>query len=330
MRVACASFLLAAAVAAQDEKKELELELKDDPVVSKSIGCEIGVPAGWKVVKDRTGLSVRGPEGGYVVSREPFLGDEKTFEKKWKDVLARAGIAAEVDNVRAGRYRAFTASWPSRTADDRVVKVFRIHAEDLQMLYNVAFSMKSDLDTEDFVEDVLRSFRVTEEERDLEFEKAPIDVGQAGKMRIPKGCAETKVGGFQPQTIYRKILTGYEKPKLALEIRAESVRTRARIMQTGGNSSNPEDLIRYARVRFGLQDAQWEDEPRTRGASHGRTRGEALTGRIRKDGEILEVYLWCGKGDNHAPMILVVAHERELRLHRRLFREILRTYEPRK
>ena len=331
MRVALPLFVLLAVAAAQEgKKKELELELRDDPVACKAIGCEIGVPAGWKVVKDHTGLSARGEEGGFVISREPFLGDEKTFEKSWKDVLARAGIAAKVDNVRAGRYRAFTASWPSRTADDRVVTVYRIHAEDLQMLYNVSFSMKGEFDAGDFIEDVLRSFRVTEKERDLEFEEQPVDVGEAGKIRIPKGCVETKVGRFQRRIAYRKMLTGYETPKLAIEIRVESVPTRARL-PTGGNTSNPEDVIRYAMTQiFGLAGAKWEDKPKTKAASHSGTRGDALIGRMNQDGEWMQVYLWCGKGDNHAPIVLIVAHERELRLHRRFFREILRTYEPRK
>ena len=49
---------------------------------------------------------------------------------------------------------------------------------------------------------------------------------------------------------------------------------------------------------------------------------------LRDDnGDMMEVYLWSGKGKRHSPTILIVAHERELRLDKKFFKTILKSFE---
>jgi len=323
MRLAASLALLASALAAQ----EPELEFEKDPVECKSIEFEVRVPIGFKVQQDKTGLSAEGKEGGLVITREPALEEEKEFDKSWQRVLSAAGIAAQVKKARAGRYPAFHARWESKSVPNRVVDVYRVYVDDLEMLYNISFSTPKGSKAEGLIEGVLKSFKVTGKAPKVELQKSPVDVGQAGKIQIPVGCVAEKAGQFDRSIIYRKWLPGYEKPKIAVSIRLESVPAQYRL-QTGGTTSDPEAVNRWFLQQFGLANAKWESKPRSKPATYDGLKGEALTGRIRdENGEMLEVYLWTGKGKNHSPTILIIAHERELRLDKKYFRTILKSFE---
>jgi len=317
--------LLASASFAQDQG----IEFTAEPVASNSIGFEVKLPAAWKVARDETGLSAQGKEGGIVVTREPFLGDEKTFAEQWKAELAKAGLVVDVKTARAGRYRAYRATWNSKTAPNRTIEVYRVYAEDVQMLYNVAFSFPKGADSKDLVKEVLKSFKVTAEAKELELEKRTVSVGSAGKIRLPVGCVETKVGPYGRQVAYRKTLVGYDKPKLAVEIRLESTQAPFRY----GNSPDEvvrdtESLAQFILKQWGLDKVAWDGNPRTKSASHDGIKGDALTGRFRGDGgDMMEVYLWCGKAKGDWPVVLIVAHERETRLYRHYFKTILKSFE---
>lgn len=323
MRFAASICLLASLSAAQ----EPELEFEKEPVACKSIEFEVRVPTGFKVRQDRTGLSAQGKQAGFVITREPLLEEDKEFGQSWQRVLAAAGIAAEVKKARAGHYPAFHARWESPTAPKRVLDVYRVYVDDLEMLYNISFSTPKGSDAGDLIEGVLKSFKVTAKAARVELQQSPIEVGQAGKIRIPVGCVGEQAGPFSRGLIYRKTMPGYEKPKIAVSIRVASSPALYRL-QTGGTTSDPEALNRWYQQQFGLSGAKWQEKPRSKSASYGGLKGEALTGRLRTDdGEIMEVCLWSGKGKNHSPTVLIVAHERELRLDKKYFRTILRSFE---
>ena len=323
MRLAASLALLASALAAQ----EPELEFEKDPVECKSIEFEVRVPIGFKVQQDKTGLSAEGKEGGFVITREPALEEEKEFDKNWQRVLSAAGIAAQVKKARAGRYPAFHARWDSKSVPNRVVDVYRVYVDDLEMLYNISFSTPKGSKAEGLIEGVLKSFKVTSKASRLELQKSAVEVGQAGTIHLPAGCAPEKLGQFQRGVVYRKWRSGYEKPRLAISIRLESAPANY-LLPGGGTTSDPESLNRYYLDQFGLAGAKWDGKPKSKPATYDGLKGDALTGRLRDDnGDMMEVYLWSGKGKRHSPTILIVAHERELRLDKKFFKTILKSFE---
>ncbi|MHC4848866.1 MAG: hypothetical protein ACYTEG_10475 [Planctomycetota bacterium] len=305
----------------QDE----ELQFEKEPVFCAAIDFEVRIPQNWKVAMDKTGMSVRGDAGGFVITREPFLGQEETFAEEWRVILVNAGLKTTVEKARAGRYRAFHAQWESPRAPGLRVDVYRVYVPDLQMLYNVSFSTRKVEDPKELIEGVLKSFKVTAKPTKLELQKKQTKVGSAGTFRLPKGCVAGPANRMQRGTVYLRYLTGYEKPKVVVSIRVDSIRTDIRLQD--GLTSDPEVLNRVYIKQFGLQDAKWIKEPKSKAAGYGGLKGSALTGRMRgKEGDVYEVYLWSGKGKRQAPTILIVAHERETRLFKSYFKTILKSF----
>jgi hypothetical protein len=277
------------------------LEFEKEPVFCAAIDFEVRIPKNWKVSMDKTGMSARGDAGGFVITREPFLGQEETFAEAWRVILVNAGLKTKVEKARAGRYRAFHAQWESPST--RKVE-----------------------DPKQLLEGVLKSFKVTAKATKLELQEKKTKVGSAGTFRLPKGCVAGPVNRMQRGTSYIRQFTGYAKPKTAVAIRVHSVPSGARLPD-GGISSDPEALNRFYVQQFGLQDAKWIREPKSKAAGYGGLKGSALTGRMRgKEGDVYEVYLWSGKGKRQAPTILVVAHERETRLFKSYFKTILKSF----
>jgi hypothetical protein len=302
------------------------LEFEKEPVFCAAIDFEVRIPKNWKVSMDKTGMSARGDAGGFVITREPFLGQEETFAEAWRVILVNAGLKTKVEKARAGRYRAFHAQWESPRAPGLRVDVYRVYVPDLQMLYNVSFSTRKVEDPKQLIEGVLKSFKVTAKATKLELQEKKTKVGSAGTFRLPKGCVAGPVNRMQRGTSYIRQFTGYAKPKTAVAIRVHSVPSGARLPD-GGISSDPEALNRFYVQQFGLQDAKWIREPKSKAAGYGGLKGSALTGRMRgKEGDVYEVYLWSGKGKRQAPTILVVAHERETRLFKSYFKTILKSF----
>ena len=116
--------------------QEEGLQFEKEPVFCAAIDFEVRIPRNWKVAMDKTGMSVRGDAGGFVITREPFLGQEETFAEEWRVILVNAGLKTKVEKARAGRYRAFHAQWESPRAPGLRVDVYRVYVPDLQMLYD--------------------------------------------------------------------------------------------------------------------------------------------------------------------------------------------------
>ena len=328
MRPAVALFLIAVPLLARPQEGGIVFEKA--PVHCAAIDFSVRIPAGWKVVQDETGLSARGKDGGFVITREPFLGEAKTFAGSWGRELAAGGIITEVKAARAGRYKGFRAEWEPADSPGLVVEVYRLHVPELEMLYNLSFSIARTADKKAIVAGALKSFKVTAKARGLELQKTTIKVGEAGAMHLPLGCVAGPVSRRQRGDTYVKTRQGYAQPKVAVTIKVAAVPAQALRLPTGGDTSKPESLNDYFLQQFGL-DSGWEKKPRSKPGSFGGLKGAMLVGRMRgKDGDAFEVCLWSGKGKRFSPTILIVAHEREVRLYKNYFKTILKSFKARK
>jgi len=324
MRIVVALLCLALPVLAQEEEG---LVFGKDPVACAPIECETRVPNGWKVAQDRTGLSARGDGMGFVITREPLLEDAKTFGASWAAVLAKAGNPVEVKSVRAGRYRAFFASWP---ASGRTIAVYRIHVPDQEYLYNVSFSTPKDAaDREALVQGVLKSFKCTSKKVKLALQQTSVEIDQAGVIRLPEGF-EPKKNFRWRGGIYVKTRKGYDKPVQVGVIYTASFQVGLGL-PTGGMTSKGEDLNRYLIGELSRLGMKFGGKFKTKSASYGGFKGSAMTGKVTgTEGETYEVYMWSGKGKRRTASVALIIHERELRVHKRYFTTVLKTFKAKK
>ncbi|MEM8882640.1 MAG: hypothetical protein AAGD14_01060 [Planctomycetota bacterium] len=328
MKTGIALALLASIAAAQ------ELAFEKEPVQHRSIECEVKVPVGWSVAKDRTGLSAQGGKSGFVVTREPFLGSADDFPATWRSQLAEGGIVTDVKPTRAGRYRAFHATWEAKGAPGQRIDVYRLHVPGAEMLYNISFSTPVAMERKALFAGVLKSFKSRAVGSGITLQKTKVPVGEAGDIQLPKGFEPAPEERFQ-RTIgkrYRKFLTGYETPKLVASMQLASLAHGLRLPGAGArNTSNPEQLAAFMLERFGLANGNWEKKPKTKKAAVRGVKGISMEGVLRgKEGGRRHVFLWCGSARPACPVVLITAGEREMRLDKNYFKTILKSYKPKK
>ncbi len=323
MRTVFLLALLALPLAAQEEEGFV---FGKQPIACNPIECEVRVPNGWKVAQDRTGLSAEGNGMGFVITREPLLEDEKTFGASWQAVLAKANNTVEVKKVRAGRYKAFFASWP---ASGRTIAIYRIHVPDQEYLYNVSFSAPTDAaEREALVAGVLKSFKCTSKKAKLALQKIRTAIGNAGQFQLPEGFAE-KPSRWRGKT-YVKTRPGYAKPQQVGVIYTGSFRVGLGL-PGGGTTSKGEDLNRFIIGQLGQAGMKFGDKFKTKSATYGGFKGALTTGRATgTEGETYHVYLWSGKGKRQTASIVLVLHERELRVHKKYFTTVAKTFKAKK
>jgi len=284
------------------------------------------VPTAWKVAQDRTGLSARGSNMGFVITREPYLGDEKTFASQWRKVLADGGILTEVKAARAGRYKAVHATWPAKRTPDYVVEVFRVHVPDLEMLYNISFSAPKSADRAAIVEGVLKSFKVTAKGTKLELQETRVKVGGAGAIRLPIEFVKVAPGRRMDGENYERPMVGYKMPKLAGRITLLALPA-GRRLQSGGNTGDPESINAWIVQTHGVGGGAFVGKTRNKSKSAGGLKGSIFTARYEgPTGDFYQVGLWSGKGKRECPVVLMIIHERELKLHRKYFSTILKSF----
>jgi hypothetical protein len=313
--------LFAASLLGQEEEG---LVFGKKPVVCAPIECEVRVPNGWTVAQDHTGLSAQGDGFGFVITREPLLESEKTFAKSWERTLSDGGVVAKVSSARAGRYKAFRAEWEPKKAAGRVIEVYRVHVTDQEMLYNVSFSFPKDADREPLLKGVLKSFKCTSKKMKLVMQKTRFAIGSAASFQLPLGFEAKKDprwrGGW-----YVRARKGYDKPEQAGVVYTASFSVGARFPD-GGTTSKPEDVNKYLLGALSQRGMKFGEKFKTKAATYGGLKGDATTGEVRgTDGETYELYVWTGKGKRQTASVILVIHERELRVHKKYFSIVLRT-----
>ena len=66
----------------------------------------------------------------------------------------------------------------------------------------------------------------------------------------------------------------------------------------------------------------WKD----RGASYGGFKGEGKTGEVKgTEGETYAVHVWTGKKKRQGVAVILIIHEREMRLHKKYYATVLKT-----
>ena len=320
MRIAVAVLLMACALPAQEEEG---LVFGKQPVACAPIECETRVPNGWKVAQDHTGLSAqgKGAQGdgmGFVITREPLLEDAKTFGASWAEVLAKAGKPIEVKSVRAGRYRAFFASWP---ASGRTIAVYRIHVPDQEYLYNVSFSTPKDAaDREALVQGVLKSFKCTSKKGKLALQETSVEIGSAATIRLPEGF-EAKKHPRLRVVYFVKLRRGYPTRQEAGVIYLFPTDARRR----------PEDTNLQLIAQLGRLGLKFGNDFKSKDATYGGFKGEGKAGTvIGTEGETYSTYVWSGKKKRKGASVILVIHEREMRLHKKYFATVLKSLKAQK
>jgi len=312
-----ALLLFAAPLLAQEKEG---LVFGKDEVECAPIECEVKIPEGWKVVQDHTGISAQGDGMGFVITREPLLEDEKEFAASWQAVLVKAGKSVEVKKVRAGRYRAFIAEWE---AAGRAIAIYRIHVPDQEYLYNVSFSFPKGADREPLLKGVLKSFKCTAAKAKLELEKRRVAVGSA-TVQLPIGYEETK-DRFWRGGRYVQARKGYEQREEAGVIYTASFPVGPRL-PTGGATSDPEAVNTYLLSLLTQRGVKMKGKIKTKSASYGGLKGALTTGEINgTGGESYGLFIWTGKGKRDTASVILLVHERELRLYKKYASTVLKT-----
>ena len=303
------------------------------PHAAKALEFEVAVPDGWRIEQDRTGLVVQDPESeagvGFQITREPFFRDDKTFKDIWQTQLDAEGLKAAVTQEKAGRYEAWHAAWTTDEEEARTIEVWRLHAPENEMLYNVAFSAPEESDIEALVRGVVRSFRCTAPKAKLAFARKTESVGIRAEINLPEGFQalprNVQLGGGGGPT-FVKLIPGYKQTHIAVLINLQTQQAAA------GGARLPDGSV----VRGGVKDiavgyaqALYEkfkgprSKPRSKSARYGGFKGYAaeLAG-VDKQGLPKRAYVFAGKQRQTVLVAAIVADEREIRLYKDYFRQL--------
>lgn len=308
-------------------QENVDLVFGKKPYKVHALEFQVSVPIQWQVHREPTGFVARDRSRlGFQVTREPMLADPDTFEGTWQGQLAKGGVKAEVKKKRAGRYTAWRAAW---TADgDRQIEVWRIHAPENEMLYNVAFSAAKDVDLEPLTEGVLRSFRCLAPKARIRFQPTATGVGTRLFITLPVGYVEAPRGirlGGGDQVAYLKGLPGYTPAH-------ESGRIGMRVFPAGGvrlpdgsiiQGNNLKDVTAYVFKDVSGTLGEVTSRPRQKAARAGKIKGLGLTAAaLTKEGLPKSVHVFAGKLKRSVLVITIVVDQRETRLHRDFFKQV--------
>ncbi|MHC4956952.1 MAG: hypothetical protein ACYTGN_01155, partial [Planctomycetota bacterium] len=185
------------------------------PYKCRPLEFEIGVPGDWNSQQDHTGMVSSTRDAGFMVSREPFLHDEKTFPDVWAKALDAAKIATKVETAKVGRYAAWHASWKAAGRD---IVVWRVYVPVNEMVYNFSFSAQPGVDLAGLAEAVLKAFKCTSTGPTLKFERKAESVATRVGIKPPVGYVKQEGGvrlGGGLSGGFTKTLPGYAKPHQA-------------------------------------------------------------------------------------------------------------------
>jgi hypothetical protein len=339
----CALTLLVARSARADEA---QYQLGEKPYQFRHLECELKVPDGWIVDRDEVTVVARAPTidaTGFQLTREPFLWDEDTYAETWRRQLGDGGLDATIGKERAGRNTAWRASWENESAGGRRITVWRIHVEDNEMLYNLAFSAPRNVGVEELAKEVLKSFKCTADKPELSLRETVDRIGTATDIRFPKGwdaLERQELGGLVQrfgytvdiEKAYVKRLPGYATPHEAVAAFVLVFNPYTVYGDEEVSGTDTEGLTMFAWQKLAADTAREVlDEPRARGARHGRLRGDAAQGRyVDEQGKRRVFYAFGTRiasqlGKQTGYVIGFIADERELRLNKDLFKDVLGT-----
>ena len=97
-------------------------------------------------------------------------------------------------------------------------------------------------------------------------------------------------------------------------------------LPTGGTTSDPEDVNTYLLSILTQRGVKLKGKTRSKSASYGGLKGELMTGEITgTEGETYGLFLWTGKGKRESASVILLLHEREMRLYKKYFSTVLKT-----
>ncbi|MFQ5844390.1 MAG: hypothetical protein ACE5JG_05300 [Planctomycetota bacterium] len=317
-----ALLVTAAAAAAQGELAFRKGAYRCDPLQFR-----VSIPKGWEASHSATAMAARGAGMGFRITREPFLHDPKTFPRRWQEQLAAAGVDARVKPARAGRYKGYAASWRPPAGAGRTLHVYRLHVPDAELLYNIAFSLPAGTEPKPLVQGVLRSFRSTAEKPAAGLSRGASFARLRLHLKLPDGydpvelpppkSREEAMG--RPFALYRKVLPGYKPEHEA-----------ARLEVYGWFRGDPEDHVAKIAARTQATLVDTPRTPRVRSARYGGHKGFAIQFTGERDG-VSKRYHAFGLKTRVGLRVVVglLVDDREVRLHKNLFKEICQNIEER-
>ncbi len=301
----------------------------------KGLNFRIGTPENWMSEHDLLRMVSKGDGMGFRVTREPFLYAEKTLAKRWTATLKAAGFDAKVKTARAGKYSAYRAeySYQGDAAGPRPIVVYRIRVPENEMLYNIAFSVNPGVEAQPYIDTVLAGFAYTGPKSEVKWQAQPVAIGRAATFKIPEGYVkkELKPRRRRPevQWIYRKTMEGYTPKREAGRITLYAFNARARYEVPGGPVSGA-DLEKLVSSRWDLVKgdiAKPLGRPKSKNARAGEFKGRSLKAMGEtKEGfvRVMEAFGTKLRG-GFSVVICLYCDERELKLHKKLFKGMLKS-----
>jgi hypothetical protein len=309
-----------------------DLTFPRDPYRVRPLEFEVAVPEGWTADQDHTGMVARDRDrNGFQVSREPMLQDPRSFADAWAVQLVAGGKPAKVEAKKAGRYQAWRAAWRSDAAGGRAIEVWRVHVPEIEMLYSISFSAAPPFPLEPLVEAVLKSFRCVAEKAALRFQPTGETVTNRISIRLPEGYAKEppRMGGLGGglSAGYVKTLGGYPQPHEAGRVQLRQVDPRFAYQTPDGGSVAGTDAAGLLRVAWGEAAGELGEvvkKPKAKAARYAGLKGDALEAEVlTKEGLPKVWYGFCGKHRQDMVLITILVDQRETRLHKDLFRDML-------
>ncbi len=308
-----------ATAAAQDAPREFAV---------RPLECALVLPAGWTGDEGATGLAARDPnQNGFVVTREPFLHDPETFAAAWQAQLANGKISATVERTKALGRDAWRAAW---TAGDRRIEVWRVHAPECEMLYNLSFSGGPGFDLKAVIEATLKSFKCTAPKAELKFQQNTEAVTTRISLRLPEGYAKEETaegialgGGLSGGFV--KTLPGYDPPHVAGRIRFAQHESAVTYGTPAGRipGGDTEKWLAYAWQADERELGAVAKKPRPGGATFCGIKGDAMEACVVAKNGLPQRWMgFVGKYKQDVVTIVVIVDEREARLHKDYLKQV--------
>jgi hypothetical protein len=304
------------------------------PYKCRPLEFEIGVPENWTSQQDHTGMVSSTRDAGFMVSREPFLHDVKTFGDAWAKDLGAAKIDTKVATAKVGRYAAWHASWKGAGRD---IAVWRVYVPVNEMVYNFSFSAGPGVDLPGLREAVLKAFTCTSKGPTLKFERTAESVSTRVSIKPPQGYVKQERGvrlGGGLSGGFTKTLPGYAKPHQAglLAFRAFDARI-TYALPDGGSvpGGDTKKLIAFVWGEVKGEIGAVVKRPRTKGARYAGMKGHAMEAQVlAKDGKPKVFFAFLGKHKTTVVSVSLLVDAREARLHKDLFKQVCNHIEVKK
>lgn len=318
--------------------------LAKKPVRCKPLEFEIRIPQGCKTSFESGVYRVRAGEIELDITRELLFTDWKTYTQKWKSGITARANQPRFKNTRVGPYKATYAIWPATEGPSKRIESHAVLASDVEMVFCITVRAPGEAEHARVVREILSSFSILAKPAALGLQAESTPVREAGTIRLPDGFKKVKRsprplgtrGGYSLSTYHAKMISAAElssrtgPPKLIGSVMLTSIKAEQRLF-TGGDTGNPEDTNEFMVVYLAVGEGKFIGKPRRQGKTFGGLKGSLFTARYRdSSGELQCVGLWSGKskGVSRCPVVLMIIHEREFKLHKKYFSTVLKSFKP--